>query len=182
MVPNEIERIILRYVEDLVLMDEFCNAKQFKMIERTNRTCQTLDNWDVDHRFYHPIIETEIYTVMANTIVGSYRDAIYYIRQLAYKTHDLSCEYTRATGTEKEHKLAQMLFLFEFGRKLIPIDFRAVAHYFFNVNTTMMKPGYAGFSELIPLAYFTLNANPFIEPVQYATNHFMYTTLTMECV
>ena len=162
-------------------MDEYCNAEQYKMIERTNRTCQTRFTWDVDTQFYHPMIETEIYTVMANTIVGSYREVIYYIRQLAYKTYDLSCEYTRAKGAEKEHKLAQMLFLFEFGRALIPLDFRAVANYFFNINPYLMKPGYTGFSELIPLAFFTLNDNPFIEPVQFATNHFMRTTLTMEC-
>ena len=179
MIPPDIENIIMLYVDDLELTDEFCNEQQFQMVKRTKKMCDTMDHWDLDRRLYHPLVENEIYSVMANSISGCYKEMVYYIRALAYKTYDLGCEHHTAIGYEKEHKLEQCLFLFEYGQSLMPADFKAVCNYFFNVNVAMMKPGHIGFNQLIPLAFFCLNHNPFIDPVQFAMNHFMRTTLAV---
>jgi hypothetical protein len=179
MIPTEIEAIIRCFVEDLELMDEFCNQKQFDMVQRTKKMCNTIDHWDVDRRMYHPLVENEIYSVMANSISGCYRQMVHYIRALAFKVYDTGCAYHEAVGFVKEHKLEQTLFLFEYGQSLMPEDFKAVCNYFFNENVAMMKPGHIGFNQLIPLAFFCLNDNPFLEPVQFAMNHFMRNTLTV---
>ena len=170
MIPD-IESIINCYVDDLELMDELCNQKQHDMVRRTTLRCNTLDHWAVDRRLYHPTVEHEMYTVMANSIIGCYREMIYYIRALACKTHDLGREYNRSVGFERQHKLDQCLFLFEYGKHLIPSDFKAVCHYFFENNINMMRPGHICFNQLIPLAYFTLNNDPFVEPVQFSMNY-----------
>ena len=177
MLPNDIEQIILRYVDDLILMDEFCNTRQYQLVVNKKKECDTIHHWDLERRLYHPLVEVEIFSVMANSIAGRYKTLLHYIRQLAYKTHALSDEYLGSKGKQKQHKLKQCLFLFQYGQTILPADFKAVCLYFFNTQLSMMRPGHVTFGILIPLGFFALNVNPFIDPMDFATGHFMRTTL-----
>ena len=62
MLPEAIEKIIDCYVDDLVLIDEYCNVGHTNRMNQMNK-CNTLAEYEVD-RLYHPLVEDEIFRLM----------------------------------------------------------------------------------------------------------------------
>ena len=179
MLPEAIEKIIDCYVDDLVLIDEYCNVGHTNRMNQMNK-CNTLAEYEVD-RLYHPLVEDEIFRLMVHTISGRYKDITYYIKRLAMKAHDLACETKHLRGFEKYHKWKQCEYVFNYGRDMMPPDFDTICKFFFNVPAVgyiYIHPGTSGMSILTPIAYFCLNDNPNVSPNQVASNHFKRVTYT----
>jgi hypothetical protein len=159
------------YVDDLNLMDTYCTAdQQQKAIEVCNK-CNELEFLEIATRMYHPLIDHEIYTTMAGEIADKYRNYVYYLNRLTFKTYELATDMLHSCGYEKEHKTSQCVFLYDFAKGIIPPDFRLICDYFFYKH--IRTPEFSTFRVIASLAYLILNNNPFLSPNACALDYIM---------